>query len=617
MRVLCTAGHVDHGKSTLVRALTGTDPDRWAEEKRRGLTIDLGFAWTTLDGVGQVVFVDLPGHERFVPNMLAGAGPLQVALLVVAADEGWMPQSAEHLDILRLLDVRHGVVALTRTDLVDAETTEIAAAMVAEELQSSPLAAAPVVPVSPITGDGLPQLQQALRSVLTALPPEQDRRRPRLWVDRSFSITGAGTVVTGTLTGGGVSVGQVLHAWPVDKPVRVRQLQLLEQPAQSAPPGSRVALNLAGVDVTDVPRGSMIGLADQWLSTTTFDAWGTPAGGRTLGRKGAWTVHVGAAAVPARLFATAGVDLTEPGGIRVELAQPLPLTTGDRFVVRESGRGETAGGGQVVDPRPGPRPRGRTSRAAAAVTLSAVAHATDPPSRLTALVADRDELPRPTALAMAGGTEADIAHADVVQVGGFVIDPKRWTVLERLALQAVMGTHQRRPALAAVDREIPRQMLRAAGTEPALIDAVLAKTVLDGRLEHVAGGIRVPGHRPTLSMTQQLARTRLLDLLDAAGVEADPLTDVARAADADDDLILALAHEGEIVMLENGRRAVTKAVMATTVETLRELEEEIGPFTASQARAALQTSRKYALPLLEAMDAARLTRREGDLRRLG
>lgn len=615
MRVLCTAGHVDHGKSTLVRALTGTDPDRWAEEKRRGLTIDLGFAWTTLDDVGQVVFVDLPGHERFVPNMLAGAGPLHVALFVVAADEGWMPQSAEHLDILRLLDVRHGVVALTRTDLVDDETVQIAQEMVAEELAASPLADAPIVAVSPVTGQGMPQLRHVLQSVLSGLPPVSDDHRPRLWVDRSFSITGAGTVVTGTLTGGEMAVGQVLHVWPHDQPVRVRGLHLLEQAAGVAPPGSRAALNLVGIDVPDVPRGSMIGVRDQWITTTTFDSWGIPAPGRTLGRKGAWTAHVGTAAVPARLFPTAGVDLFEPGGIRVELADPLPLAAGDRFILRESGRGQTAGGGQVVDPDPGPRPRGRPQRDAASVTLAAMAAAKDPGSRLTGLVTARDDLPTPTALAMAGCTAKDLSSDEIIQVGGFLMAPKRWDVLQRLAVQAVTGTHQRRPALSAVDREVPRQMLRAAGVDPDVVDAVLARTVAQGNLENVSGGVRAPGHLPTLSVAQQMARERLIELLDVAGIEADPLVDVAQTVDADPDLLSALVHEGQIVVLEDGR-AVTKTVMAQAVQTLRQLQDTVGPFTASQARDALGTSRKYALPLLEALDASKTTRRDGDLRQL-
>lgn len=616
MRVLCTAGHVDHGKSTLVAALTGSDPDRLAEEKRRGLTIDLGFAWTTLNGIGPVAFVDLPGHERFVANMLAGAGPLGIALLVVAADEGWMPQSAEHLDILNLLDVRHGVVALTRSDTVDAETLQMAGMLVSEELAGSGLADAPVVAVSAVTGDGMAELVQALRSVLAALPDPVDRGRPRLWVDRSFSVTGAGTVVTGTLTDGTLATGQTLHTWPADRPVRVRALQMLEQPVKRAGPGSRVAVNLAAVQVAEIPRGSMLGIDGQWVVTAGIDAWGTPLPGATLGRKGAWTVHVGTAAVPAVLFPTGGVDLPQPGGLRVELAEPLPLAAGDRFVLRESGRGRTLGGGRVLDPAPGPRPRGRSQRQTALVTLSSLAAAGAPPARLSALVTEHEELSTSVALALAGASDADTAAAQVRQVGGFLMAPERWTVLERLALRAVTGTHQRRPALSAVDRQVPQRLLASAGAAPAVVAAVLDHLVDTGKLEQVPGGVRIPGHQARLTMTQQVARTKLLDALDDGGVEAGPLAQVAAAAEADDDLLGALVAEGEIVLLGDGQRAVSRTVLDAARRALEELYRTVGPFTAAQARDTLGTSRKYVLPLLEAMDTAGITIREGDLRRI-
>ena len=624
MRVLCTAGHVDHGKSTLVAALTGTDPDRLAEEKRRGLTIDLGFAWTSMDGIGDVAFVDLPGHERFVPNMLAGAGPLSTALFVVAADEGWMPQSAEHLEILRLLGVSHGVVALTKADRVDVETLEIAAELIADELSGTGLASVPVVPVSATTHVGLDDLRQALVTMLDAAPVAEDRRRPRLWVDRSFSIPGAGTVVTGTLIDGRVSVGDHLQVWPRDRAVRVRGIQSLETTVEEAGPGSRVALNIVGVDVDEVPRGSMLGKADQWATTTTVDAWCEPSGGQTLGRRGAWTVHVGTAAVPAELYPTAAEDMLTPGPVRIELAQPLALAAGDDVVIRESGRSTTMGGGRVLDTRPDARPRGADNRTVAVDALRTMSLATTPAQRLSALVAHHDELPVSSALAAAGANDEDLTAAintvDLVHVGrasgvgdGLLMATERWEVLSKLVVQSVLGTHQRRPALAAVDTAVPRQLLATTGAAAEVVEQVIAATLGDGRLEQIPGGVRVPGHEPRLTMAQQSTRTAVLDALSAAGLEAPPLPELIDDSQDDRDLIDALLRDGQLIRL-TADRVITAGARDAAVARLRDLHDAVGAFSASDAREALGTTRKYLLPLLEHLDKAKVTRREGDLR---
>ena len=331
MRVVCTAGHVDHGKSALVRALTGMEPDRLAEERRRGLTLDLGFAWTAV-GDETVAFVDLPGHERYVPTMLAGAGAVELALFVVAADEGWKPQSEEHLAILDLLGVRHAVVALTKCDLVDPAH---AAGVVAERLRGTGLEGAAVVPVSAVTGAGLDALRAALGRLLAAAPAPADRGRPRLWVDRSFSVRGAGTVVTGTLTGGTLRAGATLTVLPGRRSARVRGLQALGEPVEEAGPGTRVAVNLAGVAREEVHRGDALGLAGQWREVSAFDALV-----RTLApidRRGAWRLHTGSAERAARLHPLDGPTLEAAGYARIELDAPLPLAAGDRFILRDTG----------------------------------------------------------------------------------------------------------------------------------------------------------------------------------------------------------------------------------------------------------------------------------------
>ncbi len=626
MRVIATAGHVDHGKSTLVAALTGQDPDRLEEEKRRGVTIDLGFAWTALPGEGghTIAFVDLPGHERFVPNMLAGAGPVSTALFVVAADEGWMPQSAEHLQILQLLDVRHGVVALTRTDLVDAETAAIAAELVAEELAGSGLADAPVVPVSAVTGQGLQALREALARMVTTAPRARDVDRPRLWVDRAFSVRGAGTVVTGTLAGGQVAIGDTLHSWPGRQTLRVRGLQALEQPVERAEPGWRVALNVVGADVADLPRGTMLGRDGQWIRTTEVDAWCTPSPGREVARRGAWKLHVGSAAVPVTVAPTAGVDLRAPGPVRITLDSPLALAAGDRFVLRAAGRGGTAGGGRVLDPLPGPRPRGTTQRREAVKTLTAVADAQGPAAVLHALVTARGQLPADRAMAMADAGDPDLAaaaggtdpaEADVAplrRLGGLLMAEGQWSVLSGLAVTAVVSTHQRRPALAVVDRSEARRLLATTDVGPEVVEAVIDAVVAEGRLEVVPGGLRVPGHQPRLTVAQQSARTALLQALDTAGVQAGALADMTGTHDVDEDLLAALVAADEIVLVDDDSRALSRRTVQSATAVLRAL----GPFTPAQARDALDTSRRYVLPLLEALDRRGVTRREGDVRQV-
>ncbi|MBW3602739.1 MAG: 50S ribosome-binding GTPase, partial [Actinobacteria bacterium] len=357
MDVVCTAGHVDHGKSALVRALTGMEPDRFDEERRRGLTIDIGFAWARLGSPSRTVaFVDLPGHERFVANMLAGAGPVETTLFVVAADEGWMPQSQEHLDILDLLGVRRGVVALTKADTVDADTLEVARELTREALEGSALASADVLAVSARTGAGLSRLTQRLTDLLAAAPAAADRDRPRLWVDRSFTVRGAGTVVTGTLAAGRLCIGDEVSVLPSggtgrDRgrgPMtgrdrtrgvtsRVRGLQTLQSPVEEVSPGSRVAVNLSGVDRAQVARGDALGLPDQWLAVEVLDASLRALPGQRIGRRGAWHLHAGSGQRLARVLPLAGRPVTTEGFVRVELEKPMALTAGDRVVLREAG----------------------------------------------------------------------------------------------------------------------------------------------------------------------------------------------------------------------------------------------------------------------------------------
>ncbi|MFY9588645.1 MAG: selenocysteine-specific translation elongation factor, partial [Actinomycetota bacterium] len=356
MYVLGTAGHVDHGKSTLIERLTGIDPDRLVEEKERGLTIDLGFAWLTLPSGREIGIVDVPGHERFVHNMLAGVGSIDATIFVVAANEGWKPQSEEHLAILDLLGARGGVVALTKSDLVDGAELAQVGAEIGKRLDGTALAGAPIVPVSATNGEGVGDLLAALDALLDRTPPSEDRGRPRLFVDRSFSMKGAGTVVTGTLKGGSLRVEDEIEILPSAHRARVRSIQSHKTKRDEIEPGSRVALNLAGLDRAAVVRGDAVVRPGQWRATDVLDVVVKPVRDleRPLTGRGAFKLHIGAAEVDVRIRFL-DPDRLAPGGeafARLSPSEPVVAAEFDRFVLRDAGRGTTVAGGTVLDAHP-------------------------------------------------------------------------------------------------------------------------------------------------------------------------------------------------------------------------------------------------------------------------
>jgi selenocysteine-specific elongation factor len=361
MRVIGTAGHVDHGKSTLVQALTGTHPDRLKEEREREMTIDLGFAWLTLPGGEAVGIVDVPGHIDFIENMLAGVGGLDAALFVIAADEGVMPQTREHLAILDLLKIEAGVVALTKIDLVDTDWLDLIQIDVKDALRGTVLANAPIVPVSARSGAGMPDLLAALDRILQQRPPRPDRGKPRLSIDRVFSVAGFGTIVTGTLIDGSLHVGNDVIILPQNLPARIRGLQTHKTKIEQAVPGSRVAINLSGVELADVQRGNVI-TRPGWLTPTVLiDAQFEylAEAPRPLIHNAEVKFFYGAAEVPAhiRLLANEILAPGQTGWAQFALRAPLPLVKGDRFIVRLPSPSITLGGGVVIDPQPGRRHR--------------------------------------------------------------------------------------------------------------------------------------------------------------------------------------------------------------------------------------------------------------------
>lgn len=356
MHIIATAGHVDHGKSTLVRALTGTDPDRLREEKERGLTIDLGFAFTELPSGRQISFIDVPGHIRFLKNMLAGVGSVDACIFVVAAPEGWKPQSEEHLRILELLGITHGIVALTQTGLADEETIEIAKMDVEERTVGTFLEAAPIICVDSISRNGFDSLLMAIDNMTDTAPSAPDVKRPRLWIDRAFAAVGAGSIVTGTLTGGKLRVDDELTLSPGDLKARIRGIQTQGQKRTKIGPGHRVALNLAGIDHHHLSRGVALINDEKWHRTTRIDAELTVLKnlGHDISRRGAYAIYIGSGewAVKLRVLGPNELAPGMTGHVRIFLPSKLSLIPGDRFILREFGRDETVGGGTILDVDP-------------------------------------------------------------------------------------------------------------------------------------------------------------------------------------------------------------------------------------------------------------------------
>lgn len=567
MRVVATAGHVDHGKSSLVRALTGTDPDRLEEERRRGLTIDLGFAHVTLPGGEDVSFVDVPGHVRFLRNMLAGVGGVDACLFVVAATEGWKPQSEEHLRILQLVGVQHGLVVLTKADLVDDDWLALQTLEVRERLAGTFLADAPIVPVSTVTGDGLDRLREALAVLVRETPAALDRDRPRLWIDRVFAARGSGTVVTGTLTGGALAVDEQLRAGAHE--VRVRGLQVHGAKVDRVGPGHRVAVNLAGVDHTALQRGDALVHAEQWRPTRRYDASLTvlPTLDHQVSRRGAYLAYIGSGELPVRVRVL-GSEALAPGAhglVRLHLdehQQPVPLVPGDRYVLRESGRDETIGGGEVLDVAPLlPASKARPDRSSERVVGE---HGWIDAEELEALTGARTE---PT-------------------LGRWVVAPA---------------------ALTAMTEDVSR---RVADAGPLGLDIA----TLDDRERTVLAtldGVRVEGGRARPAVqADPLADHPLLAALAAGGCAPPEPTGVDRAA------LRELIRRGLLVE-RDGIVFHPAAIQSAAAAAAHLLATTPEGFTMSQFREALDISRKYALPLANELDARAITRRRGDVRIAG
>ncbi|MGV9342675.1 selenocysteine-specific translation elongation factor [Streptomyces sp. NPDC003688] len=584
MHVVATAGHVDHGKSALLRALTGMEPDRWAEERRRGMTLDLGFVWTRLPGAGDLAFVDVPGHERLVGNMLAGVGPVPAVLFVVAADQGWQPQSEEHLAVLDALGVRHGLLAVSRSDLADPEATrEQALARIAE----SSLGKVPSVAVSAVTGQGLDDLRAALVRLAGELPAPDLGGDVRLWVDRAFTVRGHGTVVTGTLGAGTLRVGDRLQLARDGVLLRVRGLESLKETHQEIGAVARVAVNVTGPGAGTLRRGDALLTPDRWLTSDTIDVRLRGDDARDLPRE--LTLHAGSAAVPVTVRPL-GEDTA-----RLRLAAPLPLRVGDGALLRDPGRHRVPAGITVLDVRP-PRLTRRGAAAARDLELSTTPGRADGAAELRR----RGLIRRTDLLAMGVPPPAEPVAGD------WLADPDHWAALKTRLAEEVEQHAARQPLEPGLPPEEARQALGLP--DRALVDALLAQSP---GLRHSEGRIYGAEARPNLPPEVEAAVARVREDLTRDPFHA-PDADRLRELGLTPKLLAAAEAAGALLRIDKGL-VLLPGADARAAAVLARLEQ---PFTASQACRALNTTRRVGIPLLEYLDRhGHTVRVEGALRR--
>lgn len=564
MTVIATAGHVDHGKSSLILALTGTDPDRWAEEKRRGMTIDLGFAYTQLPSGETASFIDVPGHIRFLRNMLAGVGAIDGCILVVDAKEGWMPQTEEHFQILKLLGLRNGVIALTKVDLVDAKVEIDRRNEIRAKLRESFLSDAPIVSVSVVSSKGLDEIRNALDVLIgdsTHNRPTQNRNRPRLWIDRSFSSRGAGTVVTGTLIDGSVESGTELTVVRTRQRVRVREIQQHEKSTPKLGPGHRCALNLVGVNHTEIFRGDALVIEDQWLPSALFDASlsTVPSLQHRVTRRGSYSIYIGSGefAAKIRLIGTRELQANENGFVRIALQTSISILPGDRYILRESGRQETIGGGEILDIAP-------ILRASKA----------KPDRSVERVISERQWVT---------AKELELLTGEVCQplVGDWLTTAK------------LLDTARKELALKLAKTSDGLEISRLKPHEQAVL-ATLPDVVIEMGLARIKGSSSITEHP-------------YVGLFAKAGVTPPDTKTLDR------NIIRQIVQRGLFVDID-GVVFHVSALETARLNVQKILQQHPSGFTVSQFRENLGITRKHAVPLLEALDRRAITKRNGDLR---
>jgi selenocysteine-specific elongation factor len=623
--IVATAGHVDHGKSALVKALTGTDPDRLPEEKARGITIDLGFAHLELPSLRPDVppfllgIVDVPGHEDFVKNMVAGVGSVDLALFVVAADDGWMPQTEEHLQILNYLGVPRAVVALTKVDLTQDE--EGAGSAIREKLRGTPYADAPIVATSSVSGRGVEELKAALARVLGETPQPRDIAKPRLPVDRVFQLQGVGTVVTGTLTGGALRRGQTVVIQPSEKTTRIRSLQSHSRDVESSGPGTRTALNLTDLAVEDIHRGDVVTLAELGGPSTTLDVLVeiSPRAKHPLKDGALVKLHHGSGHSAARVAFFAAKELApgEHGLAQLRCEEPVFVFAGDRAILRDAAEQRTLAGAVVLDPdasRKGFRSEARRK------ILDRRAHAPQDISGYVASQLARDGVTRPAELLRKSRFSAEeirecvsrlTAGGAAVVAGNFVVDAAKWRSLRQKAMEAIDSRHRAHPEQLGLPLNELRATLAAVQTHGEIFGELVAD-LCRSEFVHASAVIRRTGYRPTLPEKLKAAGAMLRAAL--AAKPFDPPSRQTLAPDARAQQALRfLIETGEAVEI-NADVVLAAEALARAGESIRRFLREHGPATVSELRQLLDSSRRVVVPLLERLDRDGITLRQEDKR---
>ncbi len=614
--VIGTAGHIDHGKTALVKALTGVDTDRWEEEKRRGITIDLGFAPLPLGDAIQASVVDVPGHEGFVRNMLAGATGIDVALLVIAADEGIMPQTEEHLAIVELLGVRRGIPVITKRDLVDSEWLDLVRSEVSTRLGASRVRWDDALATSVVTGEGLPELQEALRRIAGDLVERPADDLFRLPIDRVFAVAGAGTVVTGSTWSGSVAVGDMVRLMPLGREARVRSIEVHGQAAERAVPGRRTALALVGVDKNELERGHVAVTGAGWQATRLIDVAAEllPGARKALASRTRVRVHLGTAEVLARAVQTSAIAPGQRGLARLVLETPVVARGGDRFVLRSFSPVTTIGGGVVLDPFAPSRTRLRRRR---------VAVEQGPAVRLGILAGEAGLMGLGTdTLAVRLGVSPGRVPAVITEAERTVLASPE-TVVDRPAVAAEAGrlaeVLQRYHEAHPLDPGMSLQALRAAVGTPAppsaVLDAVLDVGVKSGQLEIAGSVARRPRWRPALDAQATDASDKLARRLADARWQVPTVAELEREFPGSPVRAL-LSHFARAGTAEpiDAERYAAKGALAEFRAALEAALAELGTATPAQLRDRLGLTRKYLIPLLEWADRRGVTRRAGDAR---